>query len=99
MNRVDISIIILSWNDQQHLAKCLESLAPGAKSRTMEVIVVDNASTDGSPEMVEKKFPRVKLIRNRENLGFARGNNIGIKASQGRYVCLLNSDTIVLDNC
>jgi GT2 family glycosyltransferase len=97
--KVDISVIILSWDDRQHLEECLESLSSGSKSHTMEVIVVDNASTDGSPEMVENKFPRAKLIRNRENLGFSKGNNIGVKASQGRYVCLLNSDTIVLDNC
>jgi|SRR5208282_2790766 len=97
--KVDISVIILSWDDRQHLEECLESLSHGLKSRAMEVIVVDNASTDGSPEMVENKFPQVNLIRNRENLGFSKGNNIGLRASQGRYVCLLNSDIILLDDC
>ena len=95
----DISIVILSWNDRQHLVECLESLSPCTKSRTVEIIVVDNASTDGSPEIVEATFPKVRLIRNRENLGFARGNNLGIKASHGKYVCLLNSDIKVRNGC
>lgn len=62
---------------------------------TTEVIVVDNASTDGSPEMVAAEFPEARLIRNAENYGYARANNIGITASRGRYVLLLNSDTVV----
>lgn len=62
-----------------------------------EIFVVDNASSDGSPEMVEREFPKVKLIRNKENLGFAKANNQAIKLSNGRYILLLNSDTIVLD--
>jgi hypothetical protein len=96
---MDISVVILSWNDKNHLEECLESLANSTKSRTMEIIVVDNASTDGSPEMVEARFPRVKLIRNKENLGFPKGNNMGIRASQGKYVYLLNSDIKVLEGC
>lgn len=96
---IDISLIILSWNDRQHLIECLESLSGGRKSRAMEVIVVDNASTDGSPDMVESKFPEVKLIRNDTNVGFPKGNNIGVAASQGRYLCLLNSDIKVLNDC
>ncbi len=61
--------------------------------------MVDNNSTDGSPEVVETKFPQVRLIKNNENLGFARANNIGIRVSSGRYICLINSDVIVLDGC
>lgn len=61
--------------------------------------MVDNGSTDGSPEAVESQFPQVTLIRNKENLGFARANNIGIRASTGRYLCLINSDVVVLDGC
>lgn len=65
----------------------------------MEVIVVDNASTDGSPDEVERRFPGVALIRNSTNLGFAKGNNIGIRASKGKYIYLLNSDIKVLEGC
>jgi GT2 family glycosyltransferase len=96
---MDISVAILSWNDKQYLEVCLQSLKNGTKSRSMEIIVVDNASTDGSPEMVEALFPDVKLIRNQENLGFPKGNNIGLQASRGRYVYLLNSDIKVFAGC
>ena len=96
---MDISVVILSWNDRQHLEICLESLEQAKVGCSLEVIIVDNASTDGSPEMVRCKFPGMKLIQNQENLGFAIGNNIGIKASSGRYVCLLNSDIKLLNMC
>jgi len=96
---MDISVVVLSWNDKQYLAACLQSLLDSKTARTMEVIVVDNASTDGSPEMVEALFPGVKIIRNAENLGFPKGNNVGVRASRGKYVYLLNSDIKVLDGC
>jgi hypothetical protein len=63
-----------------------------------EVIVIDNASSDGSPEMVEENFPQITLIENLENQGFAAANNQGIAVARGRYVLLLNSDTVILDN-
>ena len=96
---VDVSVVILSWNDRRHLEECLNSLSHCVASRRAEIIVVDNASTDGSPELVETRFPKVRLIRNEENLGFAKGNNAGIKASQGKYICLLNSDIKVCNGC
>jgi len=96
---MDISIIILSWNDKEYLEQCLQSLAGATKSRTMEVIVVDNASNDGSPEMVDAKFPTARLIRSPQNVGFPKGNNIGIRASSGKYIFLLNSDIKVIDGC
>jgi hypothetical protein len=96
---MDISIIILSWNDRHHLQECLESLRQRGNSLLTEIIVVDNASTDGSPEMVQDRFAEVKLIRNVENLGFPKGNNLGIRASRGKFVCLLNSDIKVLKGC
>jgi GT2 family glycosyltransferase len=65
----------------------------------MEIIVVDNASSDGSAELVENNFPKVRLIRNPANLGFAKANNLGIVTSAGRYVCLVNSDVKVLPDC
>ena len=96
---MDISVVILNWNDMEYLIECLESLTHCTKNRSMEIIVVDNASTDGSPNAVANRFPDVKLIRNNENLGFPKGNNIGIQASQGKYIYLLNSDIKVLDGC
>jgi GT2 family glycosyltransferase len=81
------------------LSHCIDSICATTKNIMYEIIVVDNGSTDGSAETVEKEFPQVKLIRNRENLGFAKANNIGIRKSTGRYVCLVNSDVIVLENC
>ena len=99
MNELDISIVILNWNDRKHMEICLDSLLNCTKSRTIETIVVDNGSTDGSPEMVAEKYPYVKLIRNHENIGFPKGNNTGIRASTGKYVFVLNSDIKVLGNC
>jgi GT2 family glycosyltransferase len=95
---MDLSIIIVSWNAKGHLINCLNSLSKLNRS-DWEIIVVDNNSEDGSHEEVETKFPHVKLIKNKENLGFAKANNIGIRASSGRYICLINSDVIVLDGC
>jgi GT2 family glycosyltransferase len=95
----DVSVIIVSWNAKAHLVGCLRSLLEDHSSYSQEIIVIDNASTDGSPETVGKEFPQVKLIRNKENLGFAKANNIGIRTSTGRYVCLINSDVIVLEGC
>jgi len=96
---MDISVVILSWNDKSHLEGLLKSLDNSTKTRSMEIIVVDNASTDGSPEMVASDFPAVNLIRNKENLGFPKGNNVGITASRGKYIYILNSDIKVLDGC
>jgi len=95
----DISIIIVSWNAKDLVQKCLDSILSISSRYTLEVIVVDNASTDGVPDIVKEKFPKVKLIQNAANLGFAKANNIGINESTGRYVCLINSDVIVPDNC
>jgi GT2 family glycosyltransferase len=94
-----VSVVIVSWNARDYLSKCLESLTAEVCSYPMEIIVVDNASTDGSPECVEKNFPHVRLIRNSENLGFAKANNIGILAGKGQYFCLVNSDVVVLKDC
>jgi len=91
--KVKVSIIILSWNTKQLLRNCLKSL----KGMVVEIIVVDNGSTDGSPAMVAKEFPQVKLIRNKKNLGFGAANNQGMKAAEGDYLLLLNSDTVVKD--
>jgi len=95
----DVSIIIASWNAKEYVIDCLDSLLESEHGYSQEIIVVDNASSDGSDEMIEKKFPQVKLIRNERNLGFAKANNIGMSASSGQYVCVMNSDVTVLNNC
>ncbi|MEA2572735.1 MAG: hypothetical protein QOH93_33 [Chloroflexia bacterium] len=94
----DLSIVILSWNVRDLLAACLRSLPEAAASwwERTEVLVVDNASTDGSAEMVRRDFPNVRLIALSRNLGFSSGNNAGIKVAQGKYVLLLNPDTVAL---
>jgi N-acetylglucosaminyl-diphospho-decaprenol L-rhamnosyltransferase len=100
---VDLSIVILSWNVRDLLRQCLESVA---RNRPLsadhpplatEIIVVDNASGDGSMEMVRAEFPDVRLIANQANRGYTGGNNDGIAAATGRYVMILNPDTRVLD--
>jgi N-acetylglucosaminyl-diphospho-decaprenol L-rhamnosyltransferase len=90
-----LSIVITSWNTSDLLKRCLASLLRCPQRCYFEVIVTDNASTDGSSEMVMREFPTVRLIQNMANLGFARANNRGIQASRGRYILLLNSDTVV----
>ncbi len=96
---MDISVIIINWNTRQLLEDCLASLPGSSTSHSLETIVVDNNSTDGSQDMVRQKFPAVKLICNDHNVGFAHANNQGIKASTGRYVSLVNSDVKVLPHC
>jgi GT2 family glycosyltransferase len=96
---LDISVVIVAWNARHYLELCLESLAAARTRRSMEILVVDNASTDGTAETVEARFPDVKLIRSDENLGFARGNNLAIRQCQGRYIALVNPDVIVLPGC
>ncbi|HEY4245837.1 MAG TPA: glycosyltransferase family 2 protein [Lacunisphaera sp.] len=91
-----ISVIIVSWNAKDFLNECLESLNPAASDFPLEIIVVDNASADGSPELVTNKFPHVRLIQSGSNLGFSKANNLGIKQCKGDYVCLINSDVNVL---
>lgn len=92
--KIDLSIIILNYNTKDLLRKCLASVfAALRQSFSSEVIVVDNASADGSLGMVEKEFPQAALIKSHKNLGFAGGNNLGIKHAQGRYLLFLNSDT------
>jgi GT2 family glycosyltransferase len=90
-----LSILIINWNTRDLLRQCLDSIYSKFDRERFEIIVVDNASTDGSPGMVRGQFPRVVLIENPANVGFARANNQAIQRSSGRYVLLLNSDTIV----
>ena len=92
----DISIIVVSWNVCEMLRDCLQSIV-GQTKKGYEIIVVDNASVDGSAEMVAEEFPEVRLIANDQNIGFAAANNQGLEISSGHYVLLLNPDTLILD--
>lgn len=96
---MDISVIIVNWNTRDLLIECLRSLDAQKGNFRKEVIVVDNGSSDGSQEAVRATFPQVQIIENNANLGFAKANNIGMKASKGRFICLINSDVKVLDGC
>ena len=95
----DLSIVIVSWNTKKYLEECLTSLQTIDGNLSVEIIVVDNASTDGSPEMIRTQFPNVKLMETGANLGFAGGNNIGLKEVSGKYICLINSDANVPHDC
>ncbi|MFH1257068.1 MAG: glycosyltransferase family 2 protein [Candidatus Diapherotrites archaeon] len=90
-----VSIVVLNWNGKELLRNCLKSLRENTNYAPYEVIVVDNASSDGSTEMVKKEFSWAKLIENKENRGFAGGNNDGIRQSKGEFVLLLNNDTLI----
>jgi N-acetylglucosaminyl-diphospho-decaprenol L-rhamnosyltransferase len=106
---VDLSIVIVNWNVKDLLERCLTSLTADSRDKggarvaergsrpdlECEIIVVDNASSDGSPDMVREQFAYVRLIASNSNLGFARANNRGVAASMGRYILLLNPDTEV----
>ena len=92
-----ISIIILNWNGVKITEQCINSI----KKQTFkdyEIIVVDNASTDGSISYLKNKFPKIKFIHNKQNLGYAGGNNVGIKKTKGEWVLILNNDTILDKN-
>jgi hypothetical protein len=96
---MDISVVIVAWNAKRYLELCLESLEQAPPRRSMETLVVDNASADGTAEMVENHFPWVKLIKSPENLGFSKGNNLAIRQCQGRYIALVNPDVTVFPGC
>ena len=91
------SIIIVNWNAGKYLIDCITSLE-NQTYKNHEIILVDNASSDSSVELVQKNFPKVHIIKNEENLGFAEGNNIGIKNSKGDFVALFNPDAVADKN-
>lgn len=94
-DNMKLSIIIVSWNVSRELLNCIRSIGENKPSHGHEIIVIDNASTDGTIEAVKKEFPEVQLIINKENRGFAAANNIGVKQSKGEYILFLNPDTIL----
>lgn len=92
----DLSICLVNWNTCGLLRECLASIYQNTGDLKVEIFVIDNASSDDSTELVKQEFPHVHLVENTENLGFARANNQGIARSTGRYVMLLNPDTLIL---
>lgn len=94
-----LSVVIVNYNVKYFLEQCLHAAIKAGGKVSSEIIVVDNNSVDGSCQMVEEKFPEVKLIANKENLGFSKANNQAIRMAQGEYVLLLNPDTVVEEDC
>lgn len=94
---IDVSIVIVSWNVADLLAKCLDSIlaSPFALDR-LEIIVVDSASSDNTVAMLREKYPQITLLAQSQNVGFTRGNNIGFRAATGRYLFMLNPDTEII---
>jgi GT2 family glycosyltransferase len=90
---MDLSVIIVSWNTRKLLENCLKSIYEKTRQFEFEIIVVDNASQDGSAEMIRTKFPECKLVESKNNLGFSKANNLGIGQADGKYLLFLNPDT------
>ncbi len=97
MMDIELSIIIVSFNTKDLLRSCLQSICSTITTVAYEIIVVDNNSKDGSPKMIENEFKDLRLIKNEDNYGFAKANNQAIKIAKGKYLLLLNSDTILID--
>lgn len=93
---IDLSIIIVSWNVADLLKACLDSIFVVPTALQIEIIVVDSASSDNTVSMMREHYPQVKLLAQSENVGFPRGNNIGLKAASGRHLLLLNPDTEII---
>lgn len=95
---MQLSVVILNYNVRYFLEICLLSVQEAIASIDAEIIVVDNNSSDDSVLMIQEKFPNVKLIQNKENFGFPKGNNIGVRQAKGKFVCILNPDTVVAED-
>jgi GT2 family glycosyltransferase len=95
---IQVSIVIVSYNTEKLLFNCIKSIYDSVSNLEIEIIVVDNASTDNSVALIRESFPHVQLILSNKNVGFGPANNIGILQARGKYVFLLNSDTILIKN-
>ncbi len=95
--QMKLSIVIICWNDWKVIRNCLESIYANTHSTEFEVIISDNGSTDGSVEFIRQNYPQARVIENKANLGFARGNNAGIRISGGELILILNPDTLIHD--
>ncbi|WP_338840406.1 glycosyltransferase family 2 protein [Flavobacterium ginsenosidimutans] len=95
---MQLSVVILNYNVRYFLEQCVLSVQEAIASIDAEIIVVDNNSSDESVLMMKEKFPDIKLIENKENFGFPKGNNIGVRQAKGKYICILNPDTVVAED-
>jgi len=95
---MQLSVIILNYNVRYFLEQCILSVQKALEGIDGEIIVIDNASSDDSCDMMKTKFPHIKLIENTVNLGFPKGNNIGVAQAKGEYICILNPDTVVAED-
>ena len=95
---MDLSIIIVNYNVKEFLQNLIHSIEKASTNLTKEIIIIDNASDDGSVEFIKEKFPQIKLIANQTNLGFGKANNIGLKQAAGKYILLINPDTLVAED-
>jgi len=95
---MQLSVVILNYNVRHFLEQCVLSVQKATKNFNAEIIVVDNNSQDDSCQMIKDRFPEVILIENKENAGFPKGNNIGVKIASGHYICILNPDTVVAED-
>ena len=95
---MELSVIILNYNVRYFLELCVLSVQNAIQNLDAEIIVIDNNSVDDSCEMMKKRFPNIQLIENKQNLGFPKGNNIGVDLAQGDYICILNPDTVVAED-
>ena len=95
---MQLSVIILNYNVRYFLEICVLSVQNALLEIDGEIIVVDNSSQDGSCEMMKERFPQVKLIQNKDNIGFPKGNNVGVAQAKGEYICILNPDTVVAED-
>mgnify|MGYP000666354332 CR=1 FL=1 len=93
-----LSVVILNYNVSHFLELCLRSVEAAISNIDAEIIVVDNHSPDNSCEMIKQLFPNIKLIENKTNDGFSKGNNIGVQQAKGEYLCILNPDTVVAED-
>ena len=95
---MDLSIIIVNYNVKEFLQNLIHSIEKASSNLKKEIIIIDNASDDGSVDFIREKFPQIKLIANQKNLGFGKANNIGLKEATGKFILLINPDTIVAED-
>lgn len=96
---MELSVVILNYNVRYFLEQCIRSVQKAIANLEAEIIIIDNNSPDDSCEMVKSKFPKITLIENKENVGFSKANNQAVKIAKGKYICILNPDTVVSEDC